>query len=164
MDRFQDNPVTGIPRIDKDAGDALDYRIAYADFLRGGDVDWSPRATYALGQTLWPRIANSNQKRYRCTTPGQAGTTRPTWPSSSTVTDGSVVWTTIGAVPTVSSAVASGDTGITVGTATVDATGNVVTVRVSGGTAGQTYRVTVTATLSTSETVERSFDVMVRDR
>lgn len=162
MERFEINPVNGVPMIDKDAGDTLDYRIAYHEWLRGGDVDWSPRAVYALGQTVWPRVGNSNAKRYRCTAAGRAGSTQPTWASSGAVTDGGVTWTTIGAVPTMASASASADSGITVGSATVDATGNVVTVRISGGTAGQTYRVTVAATLSTGEVVEMSFDVVVK--
>lgn len=162
-DGFVLDPDTGIAAISHDPGDTIDHPVDYAGWLRGGDQDWSPRSVYHAGAIVNPTVGNSNAKRYRATTAGRSGNTAPTWPSSSTVTDGGITWTTVGSRPTVSSVSVAAASGITATSQGIDATGNVVTVRVSGGTAGSTYRVTVTATLSTGEVVERSFDVIVED-
>lgn len=59
----------------------------------------------------------------------------------------------------VTSATATGDAGISVGTAAV--TGKVVATRISGGTAGTTYRVTLTIDTSLGQRFTRSVDVRV---
>lgn len=54
---------------------------------------WTPSTAYSVGDYVIPTDANRNGKFYKCTTGGTSGTTEPTWPASSTVSDNSVVWT-----------------------------------------------------------------------
>ena len=69
---------------------------------------WSPSTTYAttnssLGTSLptviLPTAVNRNGYRYICTTGGTSSTTEPAWPTSGTVTDGTVTWTYAGFQP-----------------------------------------------------------------
>lgn len=53
---------------------------------------WIASTAYTLGDHV---VADS--KLYECTAAGTSGATAPTWPSSGTVTDGTVVWTYVGA-------------------------------------------------------------------
>ncbi len=61
---------------------------------------------------------------------------------------------------TISGASASADTGLTAAGVVNDTT--TVTVTISGGTDGETYRVTLTVTTSDGQTLVRSFWVAVR--
>jgi hypothetical protein len=61
---------------------------------------------------------------------------------------------------TISGASGVAETGLTLGAVVNDTT--TVTVTVSGGTVGETYRVTVTATTNDGQTLVRSFWVAVR--
>lgn len=59
---------------------------------------WVASTGYSLGQSVEPTVENGY--RYTATTAGTSGSTQPTWPTSgigSTVVDGSVVWTFVGA-------------------------------------------------------------------
>jgi len=58
---------------------------------------WIPGAVITLGDIARPTTANAHM--YQCTTAGTTNaTTQPTWPTGGgTVTDGTVVWTDIGA-------------------------------------------------------------------
>ena len=69
---------------------------------------WSPGTAYAttnniLGPTrptfILPTEANRNGYRYICTAGGTSGTAEPAWPTSGTVTDGTVQWTYGGSTP-----------------------------------------------------------------
>lgn len=52
---------------------------------------WAPATVYALGVTVVPRRRTG--RAYVVTTAGTSGSEDPTWPTSGTVTDGTVVWT-----------------------------------------------------------------------
>lgn len=57
---------------------------------------WYPATPYVLNNYVIPvnRLASDGQPRsYRCTTAGTSGNSQPIWPASSTVADGTVVWT-----------------------------------------------------------------------
>lgn len=54
---------------------------------------WTPSTAYVVGDYVIPTEAKRNGKFYKCTTAGTSGSTEPTWPASSTVSDNSVVWT-----------------------------------------------------------------------
>lgn len=67
----------------------------------GGKVcaEWVPNTAYSLGARVVCRIAYGTTARrayvYECTTAGTShGSTEPTWPTSGTVNDNDVVWTT----------------------------------------------------------------------
>ena len=68
--------------------------------LLGGEVcaPWQAGHAYALGARCVCGYAYSYGRRsyvYECTTAGTShATTQPTWPTSGTVNDGTVVWTT----------------------------------------------------------------------
>lgn len=69
--------------------------------LLGGEVcaPWQTNHAYALGARVVCRIAYATTTRrayvYECTTAGTShATTEPTWPTSGTVNDNDVVWTT----------------------------------------------------------------------
>lgn len=66
----------------------------------------------------------------------------------------------LGSSATLSGASASAETGLTAGSVTNDDT--TVTVVLSGGTEGETYRVTITATTTDGQTLVRSFWVAVQ--
>lgn len=57
---------------------------------------WAPGVAFAVGDRIIPAtpVDNLAPRSYRCTTAGTtSGTTEPTWPTSGTVSDGTVVWT-----------------------------------------------------------------------
>ena len=59
---------------------------------------WVTLTAYTTANSVQPTSANGN--RYQCTTAGTTAAGEPTWPTSgigSVVTDGTVVWTLIGA-------------------------------------------------------------------
>ena len=60
---------------------------------------WAPGTAYSLGARVVCRVAYATQAArayvYECTTAGTShGSTEPTWPTSGTVNDNDVVWTT----------------------------------------------------------------------
>lgn len=62
-------------------------------------AEWTAATAYSLGDLVEP--VTPNGKRYKCTTAGTShASVEPTWPTSSigsTVSDGTVVWTYMGA-------------------------------------------------------------------
>ena len=62
---------------------------------------------------------------------------------------------------TIDSVVVTADTGITADAGTLTDTNTSVTVRVSGGTAGEEYDIVVASTLSTGRIKERTITVLV---
>jgi len=62
---------------------------------------WWPQTAYNVGNNVVPdyrtNTVDGNRHNYHCTTAGTSGTTEPTWPASSTVTDGTaptvITWT-----------------------------------------------------------------------
>lgn len=112
-------------------------------WIAGADVS----ATYRI------RPLTPTGYEYEVTTAGQSGHREPIWPrtAGATVTDGSVTWTcravsTASLSATVSSVVWSADSGLTISSETLQ--GQLARALVSGGTDGQTYRVTAEATCS----------------
>lgn len=75
---------------------AFDYMIDTTQTITaslGGDA-WVAATAYALNDWVNP----SNGHLYKCTTSGTSGGTEPTWPTDgSTVSDGTAVWTDMGA-------------------------------------------------------------------
>jgi len=76
------------------------WRVNNATEL-GGEVcaEWQANHAYALGARCVCTLAYATTTRrayvYECTTAGTShATTQPTWPTSGTVNDGTVVWTT----------------------------------------------------------------------
>ncbi|MDR7000622.1 right-handed parallel beta-helix repeat-containing protein [Neobacillus niacini] len=51
---------------------------------------WKANTTYNVGEKVLP--SNISNSYYECTTAGSSGSTEPAWGTSSTVTDGTVVW------------------------------------------------------------------------
>lgn len=68
---------------------------AQADFYYNSDV-WQANKVIPLGYYVHPTEANDNGYVFVCTTAGTTGASEPSWPTSSTVPDGTVVWTTYG--------------------------------------------------------------------
>ncbi len=60
---------------------------------------WTASAAFAEGDCIDPGAWGG--KRFKVTTAGTTGSTEPTWPSSGTVSDGSVTWTENACVPIV---------------------------------------------------------------
>jgi hypothetical protein len=68
---------------------------------------WESLHEYAVGDIVTPTTPNAHI--YRVTTAGTSGATEPTWPASSTVTNGSVTFTEYGADVVATSQVIYGD-------------------------------------------------------
>lgn len=122
-----------------------------------------PGRVYATNDVVRP--ATPNGYEYKATTGGQTRGTLdaprpPIWPTSGTVTDGSVVWTpqaisSSGLLRTLASKAVETDTGLTaVSSAIVNQAGRQgVTVQLESATAG-TYACRVRATFSDGEDAE----------
>lgn len=63
--------------------------------------NWEAATAYSVGESIQPSVGNENGFRYTCTTAGTShATIEPTWPITgvgSTVIDGTVIWTFVGA-------------------------------------------------------------------
>lgn len=144
---------TGTQRV----GDTLTW---FFDFAGETYRYREPGRVYATNDVVRPHIANGYE--YKATTGGQtrgsADVPRtPTWPTSGTVTDGSVVWSaqaisTDGLSRTVTSKAVTTDTGLTaVSSAIVNQAGRQgITVQLEAASAGD-YDCTVRATFSDGE-------------
>ncbi|MFZ5586149.1 MAG: hypothetical protein ACOZHQ_09490 [Thermodesulfobacteriota bacterium] len=78
----------------------VDLNLAYQvfgpdDAMNPVKTRWQASTAYTLGQQRIPTTPNGHY--YQCTTAGTSGASEPTWPSTGTVSDGSVVWTRQGA-------------------------------------------------------------------
>lgn len=72
--------------------------IQYALASAANTDPWAASTAYVAGVVREPTVANNHF--YRVTTPGTSDATEPTWPTNgSTVTDGTVVWTDQGTLP-----------------------------------------------------------------
>jgi hypothetical protein len=58
-----------------------------------GFVSWRATSNYALNAVTEQTATDGNPYMYRVTAAGTSGGSAPTWPTSGTVTDGTVVWT-----------------------------------------------------------------------
>lgn len=156
----------GVDEIDKDPTAVLPYGIDVYAWLRGSDRYWSPRVYVHPGETYTPQQAALNGHRYRCTVGGRTGSVPPTWPTSSggTVIDGGVTWTEIGSEDTLTTADWSADTGITVGTESIDSTARVAQAVLSGGVAGSSYSVHCDLVSTQGKQDRRSFRLRVVGR
>lgn len=165
-DGFTWNEADQIHEIDKDPSDDLPYSRQWYPFLRGDDRYWAPRSYYFLGETTTPPREALNGHRYRCTVAGRTGAAQPTWPTSgsTTVTDGGITWTRIGLEDRIASSTWTAETGITAGSDAIDATECVTTVRLSAGTAGQSYVVTNVIVTDAGYDKSWRFRVNVRER
>lgn len=54
---------------------------------------WQPSYAYTLGTGVYRTDSSGNSSYYTVTTAGTSSATEPTWPTSGSVTDGTVVWT-----------------------------------------------------------------------
>lgn len=54
---------------------------------------WGANTAYSLNAVIYRTTTAGSYSWFRCTTAGTSGGSEPTWPTSGTVTDGSVVWT-----------------------------------------------------------------------
>lgn len=150
--------------VTKTANESLVLRT---DFVRMMEERWLPGTSYSSTASTFKYVRPTapNGYEYQCTTSGQSGSNEPDWPKSvgGTVTDGSVTWTGIAfgtnATDTISTASVSADTGITTDSGTID--GSAVNTRVSGGTAGQEYDVTVQVVTADGNTLEIVVRVVV---
>lgn len=111
------------------------------------------RSGIDLSGTYRVRPVVSNGFEYEVTTAGQTGRKEPIWPTTAgaTVSDGSIVWTcraisTASLSATVSSVAWAADTGLTISSESLQ--GQTARALVSGGSDGNTYRVTAEATCS----------------
>lgn len=82
---------------------ALGTMITLLDavLVNGYTIDaWAATTVYALNAVA-KKVA-SNGRYYKCTTAGTSAGSEPTWPTTlgATVTDGTVVWTDVGLIPT----------------------------------------------------------------
>ncbi len=57
------------------------------------DLVWAASTAVTLGQFVCSLDPVANPHIWKCTTGGTTGTTEPTWATSGTTSDGSVVWT-----------------------------------------------------------------------
>jgi hypothetical protein len=57
------------------------------------NYSWTATRAATIGDFVIPTNLTATPNLYTCTTAGTTGGAQPTWPSSGTVTDGSVVWT-----------------------------------------------------------------------
>lgn len=75
--------------------------VLRAQLKLSGEVipPWKPATAYSLNTLVTARPVNptsATRLYYRCSTAGTSGASEPPWPLSSTVSDASVVWTTVG--------------------------------------------------------------------
>lgn len=117
---------------------------------------WESAAEVSPTYRVRPAIPNGYE--YEATAGGQTGWKEPIWPKvlGATITDGSVVWTcraisTQSLSSTVSSVAWSSDSGIVISDEVLQ--GQLARAMVSGGTDGQTYRITAEATCSDGKTI-----------
>ncbi len=130
----------------------LDYAV---DFESECARTWSRWTDFAQGDKIRVYVNGpASGFEFEATTGGRSGGRMPAFPGTlaATVRDGSIVWTareisndslvrTINGTPTWAA-----DTGITIANEVV--AGQVAIADISGGTDGQEYRVTVTASMS----------------
>jgi hypothetical protein len=161
---FTWNAVERIWEIDKDPDATIICRLHWYQWLRGDDQYWKPRAYIDIGDTYTPQHEAQNGRRYRCTVGGRTGATAPTWPTSSTVTDGGVTWSHIGLEDRLDTIDFTASTGLTVDSDAKDATETVAEVTLSGGTAGQSYLVTCAITTDGGLDENQRFRVKVREQ
>jgi hypothetical protein len=128
---------------------------------------WRGNEPYASSEYVRPNRATGFA--YECTTAGTSAGREPVWPRviSSTVTDGSAVWTCraaeANAISAVSSPSAASDpTGLTIGSVSVSESAKILATY-SGGTLGQDYDAVFTFTLNGATRVARQ-RVQVRKR
>ena len=128
---------------------------------------WAPGAVYVSEVVVRPSFPTGFQYS---SGGGQSGQVEPRWPTTvgGTVTDGSIVWTCEATGndslrATISTSGWSSETGITADSDSLTNTGGaqIVAVDVSSGTAGQTYDITNTVTLSDGAVEQSILEVSV---
>ena len=109
--------VNAVPPATDDLVTALIERVSRFFDMECGVADgyfesaiyprWQSLHVYVVGDTVTPTTPNAHN--YRLTTAGTSGASEPTWPTSGTVTNGSVVFTENGADVVATAKVVYGD-------------------------------------------------------
>lgn len=150
-------------RRSKGAGETITYKV---DFSAALAQSWQPGVSYSLAEYVTPPVPNGFE--YECTDAGQTDHDEPDWPTAVgvTVENGSVQWTCRDFAGNAYDAIntqqaTANKAGITV--ASVSAIGRTVLVRLTGGTAYQTYDITVQITSDAGEIYEEIIRVTVTE-
>lgn len=149
-------------RRSKGASETLTYEI---DFARALETNWQPGKEYSASQYVRPSTVNGFE--YEATSAGQSDTEEPDWPVTitETVDDGTVEWTcrdfANNASDSIQTRLVTPDDGITVDGSSIQ--GTRIDVTVSGGTAGQTYDVHVTANTTAGSTFDEVLRITVTE-
>jgi len=145
-------------------GDKLDYAFEWANWLASR---WLPSYGFAINATIRPRKSTGYQ--YTVTTPGLSGNVEPTWPTTlgATVTDGSVVWTceavdTQSLATTISTALWSADSPLTIASSILTGTNSTAYVNVPSNASDGDYYVRNDITLANGLTKEGVLLIKVR--
>lgn len=129
---------------------------------------WEPGTVYATDAHVRPRLETGfAYKAIQVVSDAQTQRRQPVWPTllAGQVKDGSVIWEAVAIDGNSTDSIASVNVpavaGLTIGTATF--VGTRITIPISGGTVGVTYRVSVEITTSTGEVFEAKIDVFIKD-
>ena len=134
-----------------------DKRTYTFTFDRALEELWRPGAEYGLAEYVRPTVPNGFE--YECTNAGQSDQSEPDWPVAiaGTIDDGSVEWTArdfdTNASDTINTYVVTVPAGLTNDADVLLGTATGITVKLSGGTLGQSYDVEVEATTVAGEVV-----------
>ena len=138
-------------------------QVAGSTRLRAVDVSaqsapfWQPSTFVPSGSFMRPTDANETGFLYKASAAGVTGTKEPTWPSTGSVTDGSLTWTPQTPPAAGADSVASAtwtqvnppDNALTItGQST---TALAVTAMIGGGTAGKAYPLLVSITMASGQ-------------
>ena len=133
------------------------------DFIRAIGFFWQANRDYSINDVVLPSVATGAE--YKATTAGRSSSEEPQWPSTGTISggDGSLIWTkqdfSVDSYDNISSNNIPSVSGITLGSGTTS--GTEVSFDISEGTKGQTYIVSVEATLAAGEVVETKIKVVI---
>jgi len=146
---------------EKTVTEVFDAKVELAPFL---GIPYEGEKVYATNDQVRPPRATGFA--YKATTNGQTRSRPPVWPLvlGGTIVDGSVIWEAVfigtANAATIASTNVPAVAGITLGAESTS--GTRVTIRISDGTLGVTYRISLEVTTSTGEVVEAKIDVYIK--